>query len=235
MTTRSSEVVPAIDPGDLPVLSRADLAALHFGEGCLIEEYLFLRNLAILLQPERILEVGTSCGVGGLMLLDGASAFGRQALLTTIDITRHDGFDVNLAQFAHLKERIERVVGPSDTVLPALTRECRRFDLVFLDGDHSPEQAARDWQNLQTLSDMYILHDTDQMPGCRELVAGIRKAGVFDVLSLSYPLGHQVFHGVEAEGRIYEGIYHQKQLGWNTSTRGPGLTLISRRSVAPTT
>ena len=55
--SRGAEVVPAIGSEELPVLSRAKLGALHFGEGCLIEEYLFLRNLAMLLQPGRILEV----------------------------------------------------------------------------------------------------------------------------------------------------------------------------------
>ncbi|MHC4697373.1 MAG: O-methyltransferase [Planctomycetota bacterium] len=229
MATESSEVVPAIDADQLPVLSRATLAALDFGEGCLIEEYLLLRALAVLLKPERILEVGTSCGVGGLMLLDGASAFGRRACLTTIDIKRQEAFESNVAQFPHLKDRIERIVGTSDTVLPALARDQGRFDLVFLDGDHSPEQVARDWRNVQPLSDMYVLHDTDQMPGCRDLVAEVRKMGNFDVLSLSYPLGHQVFRGVEAEGRIYDGIYHQQQLGWNTAARGPGLAVIRHR------
>lgn len=229
MTTGSSEVVPAIDASELPVFSRERLAALHCGEGCLIEEYLFLRSITLLLQPERILEVGTSCGVGGLMLLDGASAFRRTSRLTTIDITRQDAFESNLAQFPHLKDRIERIVGPSDTVLPALARDQGRFDLVFLDGDHSPEQVARDWRNLQPLSDLYILHDTDQMPGCRDLVANARESGGFDVLSLSYPLGHQMFHGFAAGRRTYEGIYHQEQLAWTTSTRGPGLTLIRRR------
>ena len=229
MTAESNEVVPGTDPCELPGLSRATLAALHFGEGCLVEEYLFLRGLALLLQPERILEVGTSCGVGGLMLLDGASAFGRKASLTTIDVTLHDAFEANLAQFSHLQDRIERAVTGSDAALAALARERRRFDLVFLDGDHSAEQVAREWHGIQPLADMYILHDTDQMPGCRELVAGIRKTGVFDVLSLSYPQGHQVFQSASSWKRTYVGIYHQEQLSWTTGERGPGLTLIRRR------
>jgi hypothetical protein len=229
MDALSEKVVPGIDPSELPVLSRATLVALHFGEGCLVEEYLFLRSLAILLQPKRILEVGTSCGVGGLMLLDGASSFSRQARLTTIDVASHDAFESNLEHFTHLKQRIERIVAPSDTALATLARKRRRFDLVFLDGDHSEEQVARDWQSIEPLANTYILHDTDQMPGCRELVARIRQRGGFDVLSLSYPQGHQVFNSVPAGKRTYTGLYHQEQLSWTTGERGPGLSLIRRR------
>jgi len=229
MPTKTIVPEPGLTVQDLPTLSADQLAALHFGEGCLVEEYLFLRGLALLLGPQRILEVGTSCGVGGLMLLDGASAFGRTARLTTIDITRHDAFERNLAQFPHLRERIERIVAPSDQALPELIAAGRKFDLVFLDGDHSAAQAQRDWEHVQNLADRFVLHDTDQMPGCRGLVERIRAAGGYDVLPLTYACGHQIFHGVVAEGRAYDGIYHQQRLVWNKSLRGPGLTLVQRR------
>jgi hypothetical protein len=214
---------------ELPVLSREQLAGLHFGEGCQLEEYLFLRGLALMVQPPRILEIGTSCGVGGLMLLDGACAFGRQACLTTIDVKRHKAFERNLSLFPHLAERIERIVASSDAALPDLRRQGRRFDLVFVDGDHSAEQALRDWQGVEPLADRFVLHDTDQMPGCRALVAAIRQADEFDVLPLTYPLGHQVFHGMRGAGRVYDGLYHQTQLVWTANSAGPGLTLVQRR------
>ncbi|MFQ5590133.1 MAG: O-methyltransferase [Phycisphaerae bacterium] len=222
-------VKPGIEQGLLPALSPDTLASLHFGEGCLIEEYLFLRSLAILLRPARILELGTSCGVGGLMLLDGATAFGRTAHLTTIDVSAKREFEANSLLFPHLRRHVERIIAPSDEALPALARQQRKFDLAFLDGDHSAEQVARDWNQLQRLCHLHIVHDTDQMPGCRQLVARIRDGGGFDVMSFSYPLGHQVFHALQAEGNIYDGIYHQSQLVWTTATHGPGLTLIRRR------
>lgn len=229
-SSRCDERVRSLTPADLPMLSRETLAALHFGEGCLIEEYLFLRSLALLLQPARILEVGTSCGVGGLMLLDGASAFGRQSELTTIDVRRDDAFETNAALFLHLQDRITRVVASSDRALAELARRGRRFDLAFLDGDHSAEQAKRDWENAQPLGDKFVLHDTDQMPGCRALVERIRSTQQYDVLSFAYPLGHQVFRNLPAEDKLYDGIYHQRQLGWNTADRGPGMTLVQRRT-----
>ncbi|MCH7951881.1 hypothetical protein IH980_04050 [Patescibacteria group bacterium] len=44
MAAANAQVVPGLDSAELPLLSMEKLAAMHFGEGCLIEEYLLLKS-----------------------------------------------------------------------------------------------------------------------------------------------------------------------------------------------
>ncbi|RMG95418.1 MAG: class I SAM-dependent methyltransferase [Deltaproteobacteria bacterium] len=98
--------------------------------------------------PRRILEVGTHVGASTLAMACALARCGDAGHLTTVDV-----LDVNaddgpwrrvgsracprtLAEDLGVGERIEFVTQPAMEALRAAARDGRRFDLVFLDGDH---------------------------------------------------------------------------------------------------
>jgi hypothetical protein len=212
----------------MPLLSWDDLHALPVGEGSLIEEYLFWFSLATLLKPRSILEVGTSSGVSALILLWGASLFDSVARLTTIDIARPPHLEANFAKLPALSNRIDFLQGDSREILARLADEHARFDLVLLDGSHEYDHVRIEWSIVEQISDMWIIHDTDQFPGPARVVREIEQGGGHSVWSLQYPMGHQV-HDVVAQAKRYHGLYHQRALPWTKTDSGPGMTLIKRR------
>lgn len=223
------ETVASLDEQYRPSRFQERLLRLNTGAGCLIEEYGFLEGLAGLLRPRAILEVGASFGVGALALLSGACRFNHDATVTTIDVVAHPQFDANLALFPEYAGRIERVIAPSHVALSRLADEGRRFDLVFIDASHDYDDVTRDFALCRVLSDFWILHDTAQMEGCRRLARELAQDPELEVLSLNYPKGRQVFHDCVAEGRLFDGLYHQDQLPWTTSLTGPGATLVRQK------
>src|SRR4051812_38032999 len=118
------------------MLDAALIATLDFGDGnaCTPEEYLFLAALVRLTAPRSIVEIGTSTGIGTLVmaaaLLDAAAA--DTVRLTTIDLplgrtTFGAGLARNRAAVEPLLPAIAGVVdwrlGESHTVLDALIAE----------------------------------------------------------------------------------------------------------------
>jgi predicted O-methyltransferase YrrM len=103
--------------------------------------------LVAALKPRRVLEVGTHLAASTLLIAKAlATHVGHQARLTTVDI-----FDVNDARTGAFARRglsspraIADQLGLSDivqfetrTALDLLGETEERFDLIFLDGDHS--------------------------------------------------------------------------------------------------
>lgn len=212
----------------VPQLQNDRLLSLRFGEGCLIEEYHFLYGLVLLLQPKSILEIGTSTGVGTIVLASAACAFGRQAKVTTIDIQLDPRRKFNFSRFPELAGMVETVLEPSGTALARFAQDGRRFDLVFIDGGHAYEQVRDDWLASQPLTDFWLLHDTVQEPGCKRLVQEIQKEGRYSVVTFTYPTGHQAVSDCIANGVCYDGVYEQAKLPWHEGNFGPGITIVQR-------
>lgn len=216
----------------MPMPSWDDMRSLPVGEGSLLEEYLVWYGLAALLKPRSILEVGTSNGVAALMLLWGASLFDSSARLVTIDNAELHAMRANFARFPRLGERITFLKGDSLDVLRRLAQEGARFGLILFDGSHEYEYVRSEWAVAQQMSDVWLIHDTQQFPGPARVVEEIVRAGAHEVCSLRYPMGHQV-HDIAADGRLYRGLYHQRLLPWTKATEGPGMTLIRRPGAEP--
>jgi hypothetical protein len=70
-------------------------------------------------------------------------------------------FDANVAMFG---ARVEKIKGPSGTVLPRLGVEGRRFDIAYIDGSHFPadvySDAALTW-SMMVLGGIVIFDDYD--------------------------------------------------------------------------
>jgi caffeoyl-CoA O-methyltransferase len=90
----------------------------------------FLSMIAHLVQPKRILEIGTYTGYSALCFLEGLHPDGK---ITTIDINEEleDFVRKHIAE-ANATEKIDYLLGDATNIIPGLNEA---FDLVFIDAD----------------------------------------------------------------------------------------------------
>lgn len=89
-----------------------------------------LSMLSQMIQPKRILEIGTYTGYSALCLAEGLSEDG---LLITIDI--NEELEELVSSFilkAGMESRVKNIIGDATQVIPDLDEE---FDIVFIDAD----------------------------------------------------------------------------------------------------
>jgi len=124
------------------------------------------------LRPEKVLEVGTHIGASTLYLARALKACGDEGKITTVDI-----FDVNdpatgawkrrglelpprgYADRLDCEDRIQFVARPA---LDFMAETDEKFDLVFLDGDHSAQAVYREMSAalpLLSTNGLILLHD----------------------------------------------------------------------------
>src|SRR5690349_5596139 len=100
------------------MLDAAQIASLDFGGGhaCTPEEYAFLGALVRLTAPRSIVEIGTSTGIGTLVMAAALlDASGPEARLTTIDLPLGRAtFAEGLARNRNVVERL--VPGVATTI-----------------------------------------------------------------------------------------------------------------------
>lgn len=90
----------------------------------------FLQFLCRMLNPQRVLEIGTYTGYAAICIARGLPEGGR---LVTVEANRE--YEDTLRHYfamAQVAEKIELILGDAKTVIPALNET---FDLVFIDAD----------------------------------------------------------------------------------------------------
>jgi predicted O-methyltransferase YrrM/tetratricopeptide (TPR) repeat protein len=204
------------------MLDHAQIASLDFGGGhaCTPEEYVFLGALVRLLAPRTIVEIGTSTGIGTLVMaaaLADAAVAAPGPRLITIDLplgraTFGEGLARNRAAVTRLVPAADGLVdwrvGDSHTVLDALAAEGRRADLVFIDGGHTGAIVRGDWERaLRLRPRTIVLHDTVHLADVARVTEAI--AARYPGVTLAYPR-----HGVPGERAAGAG-------------HGPGLTVFA--------
>jgi caffeoyl-CoA O-methyltransferase len=89
-----------------------------------------LRFLVEMIQPKRILEIGTYTGYSAIALAQGLKTGGK---LITIDVNAElEKMISNFIVEAELTDKIEQITGNAIEILPTLTE---KFDLIFIDAD----------------------------------------------------------------------------------------------------
>lgn len=169
----------------------------RWGKGCFAEDYLLLAAITANLQPRTVLEIGTSVGLGAVVI---ASVL-DDVHVTTVDPSQA-GVNSNINLLPNIRSRIEFVQATSDRAMLEYAAKGRRFDLVFIDGDHSKTQAATDWIYSQDITDTWVLHDTTQFTGLQELVRMIRQSNEYDVFQFLSAPGHRKRRKWKREGFI---------------------------------
>ncbi|MBK8611805.1 MAG: O-methyltransferase [Chitinophagaceae bacterium] len=89
-----------------------------------------LEMLSLMLQPKRILEIGTFTGFSALCLAKGLGSDGK---LVTLELRAEDaGTAAGYFKKSGLGNRIELLIGDAMEIIPTLTET---WDLVFIDAD----------------------------------------------------------------------------------------------------
>jgi predicted O-methyltransferase YrrM len=185
------------------MLDASQLASLDFGQGnaCTPEEYLFLGALVRLIAPRSIVEIGTSTGIGTLVMAAALAeaAAGRESEVSppivTIDLplgraTFGDGLARNRAAIEGLVPTVARLVdyrlGDSHAVLDALIVAGHQADLVFIDGGHSEAIVRGDWTRALALRPRTIvLHDTVHLADVARVVGEL--SAQYPGVTITYP------------------------------------------------
>ena len=128
------------------------------------ERGLLLREIVRRRRPQRILELGTGRGLGILCMADQVRALDYHAELVSVDIippdTRQhwpiflDGQyssqsrsieEIWSQSFPELKALVTLRTGATSAVLPALVKEGRNFDFIFVDAGHDVYSVFHDF------------------------------------------------------------------------------------------
>lgn len=89
-----------------------------------------LSMLSHMIQPERILEIGTYTGYSALCLAEGLVDGGK---LTTIDVNEEiEELVQKFIQEAKMEDKIDALIGDATVIIPKLDDQ---FDIVFIDAD----------------------------------------------------------------------------------------------------
>lgn len=185
----------------------------NWGWGCFAEDYMLLIGLVVNLKPRSILEIGTHSGLGAVILAYTGTRYDQNVRVTTMDPNQTLGRS-NLHLVPGIERNIEFIEGDSNIVLPEFNRSGRKFDLVFIDGEHEYTQARRDWEHTQNLTQTWVLHDTTQFIGLQRLVQEIRDTNQFDVFQCVSAPGHRKHPNFVKEDFItgLTFIQHRKNL-----------------------
>lgn len=191
-----------------------------WGHGATIEDYLLLMGVVANVKPETILEIGTSHGLGCLLMAHAAANTGVDVRVTTVDLDQ-SGSRKNLGGFPELEKRIDFIESASDEALAKFAREGRRFDFIFVDGAHDYAQARKDWEAARAISDVFALHDSTQFLGVQRLVAEIRQSGEFETFQFLSRPGH-LRYSISNALKVQGGVARARII--------TGLTLVQRRA-----
>jgi predicted O-methyltransferase YrrM len=128
------------------------------------ERALLLREIVRRTKPRRVLELGTGRGLGILAMADQIQALGYVAELLSVDIiapAAKQNWPICLAgqnssearsvdevwnkHFSELRARVTLRTGATTAVLPALLKEGRKFDFIFVDAGHDVYSVFHDF------------------------------------------------------------------------------------------
>ena len=110
-----------------------------------------------------MLEIGFGRGYGTMCAAKAFHDMGVQGRIVSIDPNLDEDFIKNLTQVfpKHWFEMIEFGKGTSQEALPQLNG---KFDLIYVDGDHSYEGVKSDWENCKNRFNRFLLFDDYHLP-----------------------------------------------------------------------
>ena len=135
------------------------IKGLYSGTGCTYEDYVFLYGLTSLLQPKRIAEVGTHVGAASIVMARALRDAEAEGHIWSCDV--NPGFLKRAERQIELNG-LSRYISLLEGGAPVLPPG--RFDLSFIDGDHTYDAVQRDLAELLPRSRVVVLHDPQSNP-----------------------------------------------------------------------
>ncbi len=131
--------VLAHSQNELPVLKELDRQThLRANKPRMLSGHLqgnFLQMISRLMQPKRILEIGTYTGYSAICLAQGLQENG---ILHTVDNNvEQESITKEFVQKAGLEDKIRLHLGNAADIIPTILTEKEEWDMVFIDADKS--------------------------------------------------------------------------------------------------
>ena len=125
------------------------------------------------------LEIGFGRGYSTMCVAKAMSDMGIDGKIVTIDPNFDEKFLQNLAQIFPKEwfEKIQFVKGFSNQALKDF--EGNKFDLVYIDGDHTYEATKSDWEMTKNMYEKFLLFDDYHLPS-KDSGPGIQCAKLID-------------------------------------------------------
>jgi predicted O-methyltransferase YrrM len=138
------------------------LKSLDSSPGSVVGDYCFLYGWVCLLRPERIAETGTSHGLSSIVMAQALQDMGVNGEIFTVD-TNAEALIVARRQINAFgfSDRVKIACGDVSALAGG------RYDLAFIDGDHTYDAARRDIEALHGRTSVLLLHDASLCPGVR--------------------------------------------------------------------
>ena len=136
-----------------------------------------LRDCVVRENAARTIEIGLGYGISALFICDGLLANGdaaaRHVALDPNQSTRFADCGLQFLDEAGVMGLVEFLAEESETALPGLLREGRRFDLAFVDGNHRFDGVFLDLAYLGRLVEPgnVVFVDDYQLPGVARAVS----------------------------------------------------------------
>jgi len=136
-----------------------------------------LRDCVVRENAARTIEIGLGYGISALFICDGLLANGdaaaRHVALDPNQSTRFADCGLQFLDEAGVMGLVEFLAEESETALPGLLREGRRFDLAFVDGNHRFDGVFLDLAYLGRLvePENVVFVDDYQLPGVARAVS----------------------------------------------------------------
>jgi hypothetical protein len=125
-----------------------------------------------------MLEIGFGRGYATFCCAKAFYDMGVQGRIVTIDPVIDEKYIKSLASMfpRQVFEMIEFAKGTSEDVVPKLDE--RKFDLVYIDGDHSYAATKKDWELVKNKYNVFVLFDDYHLPSKND--PGIQCARAID-------------------------------------------------------
>lgn len=179
------------------------LKELKSGVGSTLGDYKFLYGFISLIKPRRIVEIGTHYGLSAIAMALALRDEGlTKSRILSIDIACHvlEVAKKHLEQLG-LQKYVQLVCGDSSII-----GEYSRFDVAFIDGDHSYEGCLKDFNNVKDKATYILIHDAAILEGISRAVEEIRTREKYEVFNMNIgDKGEQWSYG-KVVYRAYPGI-----------------------------
>jgi len=185
------------------------LKKIDTGAGSTLGDYKFLYGFVSMIRPETIIEIGTNHGCSAIAMAMALRDEGlNKSRIVSVDmnegvlkIAREQLKSLGLLKYVDLRH------GDS-----SLAYEYSRFDMAFINGDHSYEGCLVDFNNLKDKATYILIHDSVQDKETLKAVRDIEQMKSYKVLNLNI-------------GRI--GV--QWSLNKQVYNAYPGIALVMKR------